>query len=176
MKTVTFGLEETDVNGEVRTKEVTANGNRIGVSIYTYDSNSRITVVNSGEMNLKTVYLTPDDFWADIRKLFGKKPKRIFLWTFLSVQAIFLLWIVVGVIGNSHGAPSADVHKVCDNGGWRVLFTSHADCMTHYAHALTQAGEAGTAIGVGLIIALWVAVDIILGVGRLVVVTSRRRK
>ncbi len=80
------------------------------------------------------------------------------------------------VILGHHGAHgrSPQVHKGCDNGAWQGLFQSHADCMTHYASGLNQAGEAGTAIGVGLVIALWVAVDVILGIGRLVVVFSRR--
>ena len=40
---------------------------------------------------------------------------------------------------------------------------------------LNGAGHAGQALGIGIVIFLWVAADVILGLGRLVVVTSRRR-
>jgi len=104
-----------------------------------------------------------------------RKRKRIFMWTFLAIQALFLVWIIVGV-ATAHTAPDpATVARACGHGGWRVLFTSRQDCMVHYANGLRGAAEAGTAFGAALVIALWVAVDFILGVGRLVVVFARRR-
>ena len=49
--------------------------------------------------------------------------------------------------------------------------------ITGNASALhTTAGQVGTTIGAGLVFGLWVGVDVILGVGRLIVVTSRRHK
>jgi hypothetical protein len=104
-----------------------------------------------------------------------RKRKRVFLWTFLAVQAIFVAWLVIG-LATAHNAPSAaTVHQGCDHGAWQGLFTSHADCMQHYASGLHQAGNAGTAIGAALVIGLWVGTDVILGIGRLVVITARRK-
>ncbi|WP_330239207.1 hypothetical protein [Streptomyces sp. NBC_00525] len=73
-----------------------------------------------------------------------KRHHRVFLWVFLAVQALFLAWIVAGVNGNDHPSCkglAGDALRTCQD-----------------------AGDAGTAIGVGLIIALWVAADIILGI------------
>lgn len=84
-----------------------------------------------------------------------RKPHRIFLWAFLAVQAIFLIWIITG-------ASSGD--------------DSSCKGMTGDALRLCQdTGDVGTAIGVGLVIALWAAVDVILGITYAVYRLSRRR-
>lgn len=85
-----------------------------------------------------------------------KKPHRLFLWIFLAVQALFLLWIIMGVNSASDDDPdceglTGDALKLCQD-----------------------AGDVGTAIGVGLIIGLWAAVDIILGVTYGIYRLSRR--
>jgi hypothetical protein len=49
-----------------------------------------------------------------------------------------------------------------------------ADCVKHYGGALNDAGTARTAIGVGLIIAFWMMVDVILGVSYRVYSLARR--
>jgi hypothetical protein len=103
-----------------------------------------------------------------------RKRKRVFMWCFIALQAVFLAWVITGISTANNAPSAAEVHKGCDNGAWVGLFQSHADCMTHYAAGLSQAGNAGTAIGVGIVIALWVACDVILGIGRLVVIFSRR--
>lgn len=103
-----------------------------------------------------------------------KRRKRIFMWTFLAIQALFIGLIVLYAT-ESTGPSHATVAHGCDNGAWQGLFKSHADCMTHYAAGLNGAGHAGQAIGIGLVIGLWVAADVILGVGRLVVVLARRK-
>lgn len=103
-----------------------------------------------------------------------RKARRIFLWAFLAVQALFVLWIVLG-IATTHTAPtSAQLAQGCYNGNWSPLFSSQADCVTHYGGALNDAGTAGKAIGAGLVVLFWVIVDIILGISRFVVVSSRR--
>lgn len=71
-----------------------------------------------------------------------KKKKRIFLWFFLAVQAIFILWIVVGV--GSAGEPT--------------------DCGTLSKEACQDASDVGTGIGVFIIVMFWMFVDFILGV------------
>ncbi|WP_234338297.1 hypothetical protein [Streptomyces sp. NRRL F-5727] len=67
----------------------------------------------------------------------------MFLWVFLAIQVIFLIWIIVGVASGS-GTPD--------------------DCGTLDRQTCNDAESVGTAIGVGAIIFLWAAVDIVLGV------------
>jgi len=73
-----------------------------------------------------------------------KKKKRIFLWVFLAVQALFIIWIITGVNASSNDT---------------------ASCGSLSAKACQDAHTAGAGIGVFLIIFLWVLVDIILGIG-----------
>jgi len=87
-----------------------------------------------------------------------RKRRRIFMWFFLAVQAIFLIWIITGA--SSSGGSTA---KSCAGQVGQALQTCQ------------DASHVGTAIGVGLIIGLWVAVDVILGIVFLVVRVSRRR-
>lgn len=76
-----------------------------------------------------------------------KKKRHIFRWVFLAIQALFLIWIIAG-------ATSAN---------------SSADCGGLDAQTCADATAVGTGIGVALIIGLWVAVDIILGITWLIV-------
>jgi uncharacterized membrane protein len=82
-----------------------------------------------------------------------KRRRRIFPWVFLAIQAIFLIWIITGV---------------SSSGGTK-------DCGTLTAQQCADAAHVGTGIGVALIIGLWVAVDIILGITYLILRLSRRR-
>ncbi|MFE0363699.1 hypothetical protein [Streptomyces griseoaurantiacus] len=74
-----------------------------------------------------------------------RKRRRFYLWLFLAVQLLFLIWVITGA-STASGTPedcrrlTGDDLKLCED-----------------------ASEAGTTIGVGLIIGLWAAVDIILG-------------
>ena len=104
-----------------------------------------------------------------------RKPRRVFMWTFIAIQLVFVLWLVGGIATVHTGPTHADLASVCYHHNWYPLFKSRADCVTHYGHALQSAGNVGKGVGVALVIALWVAVDVILGVGRMVVVFSRRR-
>lgn len=88
----------------------------------------------------------------------AKKKRRIFPWFFLAVQAIFLIWIITGA--SSSGSATA---KSCAGQVGQALQTCQ------------DASHAGTAIGVGLIIGLWVAVDVILALIYLFVRLLRRR-
>lgn len=113
----------------------------------------------------------------------GKRIRRhiwahFFTYCFLAVQAIFLIWVIGGAAsGSGNGADAhAEAVKFCANGGWQYLYHSQAECVTQYGNTLTGAGDIGTGIGVGIIIAFWVAVDVILGIGRIVVVLGRRHK
>lgn len=76
----------------------------------------------------------------------ARKKRRIFRWIFLAIQALFLVWIITG----GHAAAS-----------------SHCDPNLS-AQACTAARQVGGGIGVLLIVFLWLAVDVILGVGYLI--------
>ncbi|BCL23488.1 hypothetical protein ACPCBX_27105 [Streptomyces tuirus] len=74
------------------------------------------------------------------------------------MQVLFLIWIITGVIAANDDDPS------CEG-------------LTGDALELCRdAGDVGTAIGVGLVIGLWAAVDIILGVTYGIYILSRRRQ
>lgn len=104
-----------------------------------------------------------------------RKARRVFMWTFLVIQALFVAWVISGIMSHT-GATTAEVNAGCLHGAWQGLFKSQADCLVHYRAGLNQAASAGTAIGVGIVIVFWAIVDIILGIGRLVVLTARKHK
>jgi hypothetical protein len=82
------------------------------------------------------------------------------------VQALFIILLIVGLSSKGSGpSVASQVAKSCANGGWRGLFSSHADCVKHYSVALHDAGDVGKGIGAALIVVIWVVVDIILGIG-----------
>ncbi|SEQ71590.1 hypothetical protein SAMN04487983_1007167 [Streptomyces sp. yr375] len=74
-----------------------------------------------------------------------KKRHRIFLWIFLAVQILFLIWVITGAASGS-GTPEECRGLTGDN-----------------LKLCKDASDVGTTIGVGLIIGLWAAADIILG-------------
>ncbi|TQE31597.1 hypothetical protein SipoB123_01630 [Streptomyces ipomoeae] len=86
-----------------------------------------------------------------------KKRRRVFLWIFLAIQVLFLIWLITGAASSS-GTPeecrglTGDDLKLCED-----------------------ANDVGTTIGVGLIIGLWAAVDIILGFTYVVYRLASRR-
>jgi hypothetical protein len=104
-----------------------------------------------------------------------RKRRRVFMWTFLAIQALFLAWVIVGMATVHTGPSHADLASACYYHNWWPLFKSQADCVTHYGKALNDAGTIGKGIGLALVLGLWVVVDVILGIGRLVVLTARRR-
>lgn len=76
------------------------------------------------------------------------QPKRrhIFRWFFLAVQALFVVWLIAGTTSAANSASNS-----CGN--------------TQLCH---DSAAAGAGIGAMLIIVLWVAADVILGVGYLI--------
>jgi hypothetical protein len=79
-------------------------------------------------------------------------PWRIMTYVVLLFNLIMLIWVIAGAASGS-GQPS--------------------DCGTLDAQTCNDAQNVGTAIGVGLLIGLWVAGDIILGI--LWLVTNRKK-
>ncbi|MFC8867846.1 hypothetical protein ACFUAC_09355 [Streptomyces sp. NPDC057148] len=83
--------------------------------------------------------------------------RRVFPWVFLAVQVLFLVWVITGAVSGSE---------------------TPAGCRGLTGDDLTlceDAGDAGTVVGAGLVIALWAATDIILGFTYLVFRLARRR-
>jgi len=79
---------------------------------------------------------------------------RIFSYVILAVNLLFLIWIIAGVAGSSGHA---------------------TDCGTLDQSTCDAARNVGTSIGVGIVIGLWVAVDVILGIIWLVTRSSKRQ-
>ncbi|MFF9772670.1 hypothetical protein ACF1HJ_03150 [Streptomyces sp. NPDC013978] len=81
----------------------------------------------------------------------------MFLWLFLAIQLLFLIWVITGA-ANASGTPeecrgrTGDALQLCED-----------------------ASDVGTTIGVGLIIGLWAAVDVILGFSYVVYRLASRR-
>jgi hypothetical protein len=75
-----------------------------------------------------------------------RKKKRVFLWFFLAVQALFLVWIISGAMAAS--GTSTD----CAND--TVLSTSTCN----------DAEDIGTGIGVFLVVVFWMMTDFLLAV------------
>jgi len=84
------------------------------------------------------------------------KRRKIFLWFFLAVQAIFLIWIITGV-SSAGGSINSDAVAYCNAN--QNAYISFANCVSDYG-----GGEkVGTAIGAGLVITIWVVVDFLIG-------------
>lgn len=83
-----------------------------------------------------------------------QKRRHVFRWFFIAVQVIFLIWIIAG----AHAG-----------------HTSTTDCGTLSVADCQSAKDAGTAIGVGIIIAFWIGIDIVLGIIRICVLLGRRK-
>ena len=105
-----------------------------------------------------------------------RRRRRVFLWVFLAIQALFIIWLVTGLAGTNTAAPHAQVASACFHHGWFPLFKSQADCVTHVSRALTQAGDVGKGIGAALIVVVWVVVDFFLGLGYLIYRLSTRTR
>jgi len=103
------------------------------------------------------------DYYRDDRPP-PRKRRRVFLWVFLAIQALFVVWIITAAATVHTGPTQAQLASACYSHHWWPLFKSQADCVTHYGGALNDAGTAGKAIGIGLIIVFWMVVDVILGV------------
>jgi len=72
-----------------------------------------------------------------------QKKRRIFLWFFLAVQALFLFWVIGGVASGS----------------------DPTDCGSLSDEACNAASDIGTGIGVFIIVVIWMIVDFLLAVG-----------
>lgn len=95
-----------------------------------------------------------------------RRKRRVFLWVFLAVQALFLIWIIAGIASHPAGPTAAQqAAQQCADNGWYPLFKSQADCDQHYAVALNDATNVGKGIGVVVIVVIWMVIDFFLGLG-----------
>lgn len=91
------------------------------------------------------------------------KSRRIFLWVFLAIQAIFIIWLVAGAATRT--SPSAaDIAAWCGDGKWSPLYNSYHACVTDAGSSLQAAANFGKGVGIGLIVITWVIVDFLLAV------------
>jgi hypothetical protein len=101
-----------------------------------------------------------------------RRRRRVFMWTFLAIQAAFLAWVLSAAFASTAASP-ADIAQMCGHHAWWPLWKSYQDCAAH--SGVVAAHDVGKGIAISLQIILWVVVDVILGIGRFVVVTARRR-
>lgn len=95
----------------------------------------------------------------------AKRRRRIFPWLFLLANAAFLIWLITGLASTSNSGAEAHTQAIaqCSGNQWQGLFNSYQDCVTHFGNGLNAAGDIGKGIAAGVIIALWVAFDVIVG-------------
>ena len=85
------------------------------------------------------------------------KPRKVFLWVFLAIQAVFIIWLIAGTAstgGGIHTSVVAQCHTQAAGMGM-----TQAQCVSY----LGGAGKVGTSIGAALIIIVWVIVDFLVG-------------
>lgn len=90
------------------------------------------------------------------------KRHHVFLWVFLAIQAIFVIWVITGAAskGANTGTQAA---QLCSGNAWQGLYSSYAACLKGNGSLLAGASDTGKAVGVGLIVVLWVVVDFLVG-------------
>jgi hypothetical protein len=71
------------------------------------------------------------------------RQRRIYLWAFIALQALFLAWVIVTIASGSGVSKNTDT--------------------------------LGTAVGVGLIVAVWASIDLIIGIAWAIVKLKTRR-
>ena len=87
-----------------------------------------------------------------------RKRRRVFLWVFLAIQALFIIWLIAGG-ASAGGSIHASVAAQCLQEA-KGMGMTQAQCISW----LGGAAKTGTAIGAALIVVLWTVVDIILGI------------
>ena len=86
------------------------------------------------------------------------KPRKVFLWVFLALQAVFIIWLVAGT-SSTGGGINASVVAQCHTQAAGMGMTQ-AQCVSF----LGGAAKTGTALGGAVIVIVWVIVDFLLAV------------
>jgi hypothetical protein len=87
----------------------------------------------------------------------------VFLWSFIAVQVLFAAWLIAHFASSAGTSAAHDIAQHCAHGTWHGLFGSYGEC-ARYVRNLDSAGGIGN-VGAGLIVGLWLAADVILGLG-----------
>lgn len=87
----------------------------------------------------------------------SRRKRRVFLWVFLAIQVIFIIWIIAAISGAAAGINPSVVAQ-CQHQAASMGMTQ-AQCVSF----LGGAAKTGTAVGVGLVVALWAVTDFIVG-------------
>jgi hypothetical protein len=85
------------------------------------------------------------------------KRRKIFLWFFLALQAVFIIWLIVGTASTGSGI-NASVVAQCHSQAVGMGM-SQAQCVSF----LGGAAKTGTALGATAIAVVWVIVDFVVG-------------
>lgn len=97
-----------------------------------------------------------------------RRKRRVFIWVFLAIQALFIIWLIAGIASTGHTAPSAaELAQYCSASGSKsvlALYKSVTDCKVHYGALLSDAAGTGRGIGVALVVVLWCVVDFLTGI------------
>jgi hypothetical protein len=86
-----------------------------------------------------------------------RKRRRVFLWVFLAIQALFIIWLITGTAGTGSGI-HADVTAQCLQQA-KGMGMTQAQCISW----LGGASKAGVAVGGALIVVLWMVTDFFVG-------------
>lgn len=101
-----------------------------------------------------------------------RKRRRVFLWVFLAIQALFIIWLIAGG-ASAGGSIHASVAARCLQEA-KGMGMTQAQCISW----LGGAAKTGTAVGAALIVVVWVVVDFLVsltyGVYRLATRSSRQ--
>lgn len=81
--------------------------------------------------------------------------RRIFLWAFIALQVAFLAWVIISIVTGSG--------------------VSASHCTGLAEKACKDTDSLGTAVGVGLIVAAWASLDLIIGIAWAIVKLKTRR-
>ena len=106
----------------------------------------------------------PQRYYAPAAQPSPRKKRRVFMWVFFAIQALFIIWLVTGLISTGHTAPSTgELLKECKQ--FADLYKTHAQCMRDQSQLDSDASGTGRGLGAALIVIIWIVVDFFLGLG-----------
>lgn len=100
-----------------------------------------------------------------------RKKRRVFLWVFLTIQAIFVAMLIFWAT-RSTGVMPGEIAQTCGSGKWYPLWKSYNDCAQHSGAIAAHDVAKGIAL-TGTVIA-WVVVDFLVTVPYVIYRLARR--
>jgi hypothetical protein len=92
-----------------------------------------------------------------------RRKRRIFMWIFLAIQALFIIWLIAAIISvNSHGGITAYCQKAANSQYIGV-------------HGCNDAASTGSALGFIALFGVWIGVDFLVAVPYLIYRLARSR-